>query len=261
MADSPRVTELRRDIAEMEANRGHLDPAMTDTLLASLREDLAEALGEAPATPARPQVRPRPSLVSPSTQTIPAAPAALEVPMPRKTPPPAERLEVLRKRLAGCSNRKAEGLARMAIRKHCEAHGLPVPPEAAIVRDSCLKKFRKTAAKAPATAPYASASPVSKAAKGAGTPGAPSAAHHPAQGAGELHAPAPKLDLPPAVVVVEAASGSAPAYIRALRSQALEMLPLLEDLDPTEAAAAHDEMDTLAKVLVLGGVLIARRTA
>lgn len=251
MADSPRVTELRREIAEMEANRDHLDPAMTDTLLASLKEDLAEALGQAPEAPARPQVRPWPAPASLPIKTIPTAPVA-------------ERLEVLQKRLAATSTPRAAGIARMEIRKHCEAHGLPVPPEAALVRDSCPKKFRKTAAKAPATAPHASASPVSKAAKGAGTPGAPSAAHHPAQGAGEPHAPAPHMAFGRQLMWEMGDLGAPPAAalrLRALRSQALELLPELEDLSAEAAQLAHDEMDLLAQTLVVGGKLIARRSA
>jgi hypothetical protein len=41
----------------------------------------------------------------------------------------------------------------------------------------------------------------------------------------------------------------------------MEILPLLEDLDPDQAAAAHTEMDLLAKVLVMGGEFLARRSA
>jgi hypothetical protein len=247
LAESPRVTELRRDIAEMEAQRDHLDPAMTDVLLASLREDLAEALGEAPEAPARPQVRPWPAPASLPTQTIPAAPAALEVPMPRKTAPAAERLEVLQKRLAATSTPRAAGIARMEIRKHCETHGLSVPPEAALVRDSCPKKFRKTTAPAP------------------GAQGTTHPEGDPAQlaEARRLLMPTPAGMAEPYQRLVEHFSpeGPAPARIRALRSQALELLPLLEDMDPAQATAAHDEMDLLAQTLVLGGKLIARRTA
>ena len=65
--------------------------------------------------------------------------------------------------------------------------------------------------------------------------------------------PAPKVKAVP--------TGAAAAGLRALRSQAVDLLPLLEDLDPAEAKAAQDEMDTLAKVLVLGGELIIRRIA
>ena len=69
--------------------------------------------------------------------------------------------------------------------------------------------------------------------------------------------PAPALE----VLAVGPSYASPAARIRALRSQALEILPQLEDLDAEGALAANEEMDLLAKTLVLGGHLIARRTA
>ncbi len=168
-----------------------------------------------------------------------------EVPMPRPTPPPPERLEALQNRLATAATPKAASIVRMQIRRHCDAHGLPLPPEAALQADCCPKGYRRTTAPAPATAPHASASPVAPAEHGAEPPRAQGAAHRPAPGAGE---PAPT-------------HSPAAARIRALRSQALEFLPELEDLTPEEATRAHEEMDLLAQTLVLGGKLIGRRTA
>jgi hypothetical protein len=53
-------------------------------------------------------------------------------------------------------------------------------------------------------------------------------------------------------------SSSAAFRLRALRSQALDLLPCLEDLDFEASVRAADEMDLLAKTLVLGGELIRR---
>lgn len=155
--------------------------------------------------------------------------------MSRKTPPPPERLEVLRKRLAACSNHKAAGLARMEIRKLCEAHGLPVPPEAELQKDSCPKKFRK----APATAEARTEKPEKV------KPEEPS----------EM-----PVKLPPALVVFEAGEGPV-EQLRQLRGLALGLLADLDDLPLEVAAQAHDEMALLKKVLVLGEDLIVRRTA
>jgi hypothetical protein len=132
-----------------------------------------------------------------------------------------------------------------ALRAHCAEQGLPLPDEAR------LRNHPRTAAKAPATAPHASASPAASAAHRAEAPRAQGAAQPPAQGAGEPQAPAS----------IPLAHTPAAARIRALRSQALDLLPDLEDLEQDAAKAAHEEMDLLAEALVLGGKLIARRTA
>lgn len=146
----------------------------------------------------------------------------------------------------------------MEIRKHCEAHGLPVPPEAELQKDSCPKKFRKTPAKAPATAPRASASPAASEAYRAEAPRAQSAAQPPAQRAGSDSA----LDHPECRPIILFEAGEGPVeQLRQLRGLALGLLPDLEDLPLEVAAQAHDEMALLKKVLVLGEDLIVRRTA
>lgn len=134
MTESLRATELRREIAELESQRDHLDPAMTEAMLASLRADLAEELGEAPAVPSLPPIRPWAAPTA-APETTPAAPAApkkpLEKPMKK---PAAERLKTklvrLRRMEAEGNKTKARQIAS-EIRFLCGAEGLPVPEEAA----------------------------------------------------------------------------------------------------------------------------------
>jgi hypothetical protein len=175
-----------------------------------------------------------------------------------RTPPPADRLADLvahHAQLLAADEPSAAGQVRLRIRKLCATHGLAVPEVASKRPQSTPYKERKprkargprlsSASPAPATAPHASASPEVAAATGAAAPRA-----HGAAQLAVLGATAPTLPTP-------AAAGR----LRALRSQALEILPLLEDLSPDEAAAAHTEMDLLAKVLVLGGEFLVRRSA
>ena len=107
------------------------------------------------------------------------------------------------------------------------------------------KRAEKSAAPPPATAPHASASPEAPADTRATTPRARSVAQPVAQGAQAPAYPTPE----------------AAQRLRGLRSQALDLLPNLEDLSLEAAREAHDELDVLAQTLVLAGKLIARRIA
>lgn len=276
------VDQLRRMLKEHQAQRPAdafcLDfndwMARKDRLKFHLElAEAAEAQAWKPADgPARPMAAPKPAEAlkgpgfSPRRPTKaqldhpepePAAEAASEPPMPQSAPPisPETRLGQLLTRLAEnakSGTQTAASLTRGAIRRHCEEHGLAVPKEAQIRRDSAPKQYRKSAAKAPATAPKASASPRRKAAQRAVSPGAPRAAQTSAQGA---EAP---THLPPALVVWE--DGAALVdQLRHLRGLVLSLLPDLEVLTPQEASQASDELDLLQQTLVLGGKLVLRR--
>ena len=263
MSESLRVTELRRDIAEMKAQADHLDSPLTCTMLASLEADLAEALDQEqvpvsrawcprcqvahlpgehrtaplPASSIRPEA-PAPAAAPAPSPIHAAAPAAQESPMPRAPEIPTARLATLLERLKGnlaAKKGKAAGITRMSIRRHCALHGLPMPPEAAIQADTCPRKFRKD------PKPVRTMPASVKAARD--FPGAPFAGRM-MQQVGDLGAPS-----------------SAAARLRALRSQMLEVLPELEDLEPEAARLAHEELRLLSEALVLGSHIIDRRIA
>ncbi len=197
-------------------------------------------------TPTRRHVRPEP------------IPDSDEVPMPTKNPPraagdPQERLAQLMERLArnyAAKNAGAAYVTRADIRKHCGAHGLEVPeaarkrsvpPPTAAQRPKLPKvKEIDSTAPAPATATHGTATPVASAEQRATTPRARSVAHLVAKGAAQSAVPTPS------------------ARIRALRSQALDILPELEDLTPEQAREVLTELSLLSETLVLGSHLSER---
>jgi hypothetical protein len=224
MSESPRILQLRQELADLETPESGLADMAAATrasILAELKDLGAEVAPHDPARPPvhapirltspRPRPVPTPAVQAPAPPEAEATPAVL-VGSAAKTLDPQARLQellALHAQHEAADNGGAAGLARLRIRKHCARYELPVP---------------ELAKKRPMTTPYEA-----------------------------RRKPAPRAKaIPP---------GAAAARLRALRSQAVDLLPLLEDLDPAEAKAARDEMDTLAKVLVLGGELIIRRTA
>lgn len=198
-------------------------------------------------TPTRRHVRPEPS------------PDPDEEPMPTKNPPrpagdPQERLAQLLGRLHHNEETKNAGAAyvtRADIRKHCAVHGLEVPEEArkrsvpppTAAQRPKLPKVKRidSTAPAPATATLETATPAASAEQRATTPRAPSAAHPVAQGTAQSSVPTHPA-----------------ARIRALRSQALDILPDLEDLTPDQARDVRRELGLLSETLVLGSHLSER---
>ncbi len=249
--ESTALREKRLELKELEGAQAFWGPEAYGAMRQALLDDIAE-LEAQPAAPA-----PAPSPMTP------AAPAAPEKPMSTPQPSPEARLGQLMTRLhenAKTGTVAAASLTRVAIRKHCAAHGLPVPEEAQIRRDCAPLQYRKSAAKAPATAPKASASPGSKAAKRAGAPSAQGAAQPSAQ-VGPGHDLGPTHPLPPGIIIQYGELPDPALRLQGIRRLALDLLPELESLTPEQARAAHYEMDLLAQALVLGGKLIARRVA
>ncbi|HCZ33442.1 MAG TPA: hypothetical protein DHV93_08295 [Holophagaceae bacterium] len=257
MSESTELREKRLELAELEQGKAYTDPALYEVLHQTLLDDIAVLEGQ--AVPERPRLTlptpPRRPDPPPTPEPKPAAPAAQEKPMARPNSAPQARLATLMERLVtnlAEKKAKAASITRMNIRRHCEADGLPMPEEAAIQVDSCPKKFR-------------TGGTVKIPAGGGSLRSMPARALLADEVAGPLERaeePA-RVDLPPAIKAVYFYDERTPAAarIRALRSQALDLLPDLEDLEQDAAKAAHEEMDLLAEALVLGGKLIARRTA
>lgn len=237
MSESPRILELREQLAEL----GAPEPGTGDVAEATRASILAELvdLGAAPEPPKaeprnlpachairlsslRPRPVPTPAIQEPAPPDADLTPAVLVATVMAKPHPLARLQELLdlhaQHHTAG--NPGAAGLTRMRIRRHCEFNGLPIP---------------EVAIKRPTTTPYK-----------------------------DRKKPAPKTHEAwqrGLSAFMRYGPPSAAARLRALRSQAIEVLELLEDLNPAEAQAARDELTTLTKVLTLSGELIARRIA
>ena len=148
-----------------------------------------------------------------------------------KTHDPSARIEHLVKRIKDAT-KKGEKLywAQQEVRDLCQAHGLEIPPEAqkkrGIKQDAPPQQLESAASaggpvqpdpKPSATEPQALVQPLAPA------------------------APEKLLPLPEAA-----------ARFRALRNQALELLPMCQGLSREEAAAVEHQIDLLADVLAVG---------
>jgi hypothetical protein len=239
MSESQAVREKRLELQELEATKGLTDPSLYDALHQALVDDLAE-LG-APVTVTQERPTPRPIRLSspkkPQTaraREVPEPPAAEAIPAePKKKinhngPKVLEPKARLAKMLTKLKDLEAAGkktdCKRNEIRRHCTTHGLEIPGNCAR-KPMGNPKWLKPKPEVPTPHQVAAAPP---------------------------EAAAPRAEVPTA--------GPA-ASLRALRSQALDLLPTFEDLDQEAARACREEMDLLAETLVLGGHLISRRSA
>jgi len=247
-----KIYQLRQELAELRDPGAHDGPGH-DLYLAlkkGLEEDLALLGAEPIPTPHKPVIRlsspikPKPAVAvqvaSPHpTEVLPALP--VEKPMPNPISP-KEKLDQMLAALKELSDRglKTSG-KRFEIRSHCAKYQLEIPQVA-------LKQEPIPPA-------------VKKAGKGKG------ATHQvlvpKSQAPAAEDAGCASEDLGPGWLKVDfSTAGAGPvAKIRALRSLALEILPELEDLDQEGARKVSDEIDLLAKVLVLGAELMGRRSA
>ena len=190
-----------------------------------------------------------------------ARPLSNEDPMPTKTPPrpagdPQERLTQLLARLHHNEETKNAGAAyqtRGDIRKHCAAHGLEVPEEArkrsvppptSAQRPNLPKKQESDATARLRTKQEVPKDPCPRC-------GEPWECHR-ADGEG---APVCQADLGTSTAL---SLSSPAARIRALRSQALDILPDLEDLTEDQARDVRRELGLLSETLVLGSHLSER---
>lgn len=260
MVESSAIREKRLELSELEAGKDFCDPALYNAMRQALQGDLDELLGAEPAPvepPARPirlttPIKPKPAdaelVADPHpTEVLPAVPVEKRS-MP-KTPPttltdPKQVLDHLLARLDKATKRgsKISSICH-EIRTHCRLTGLQVPKEAQ------KKPMGRHKAGQPQTEAYQPARPAAK-----------TEPAHVEFGRKLVVQIADKLAIDPAWID-PTHSSTAAARIRALRSHALEVLPALEDLEPQAALDARVEMDLLAQTLVLGGHLIARRTA
>lgn len=239
MTESAALREKRLELAELEAGRDCCDPALYQVMHDSLLRDLEE-LGDAPGAPEaqRRPLTPPIRLSSPRKPVPAAAEPVVEpphhevipaVPVEKKMPMKLEPKEKLQRLLARLDEAKASGgnphRIQFDIRALCEAQGWAVP----LVAQRRLKP-------------------------GDDQPAAARPAHlEPSAIAAML--PTPDAMAEPYERLLNSTSGVA-AKIRSLRSQALELLPFLEDLTPVEIRSAEEQMDLLAQTLVLGGKLI-----
>ena len=198
-------------------------------------------------TPTRRHERPEPS------------PDPDEEPMPTKNPPrpagdPQERLAQLLARLHHNEETKNAGAAyvtRADIWKHCAAHGLEVPEEA-----------RKRSIPPPTAAQRPKLPKVRAAEHPEGDPAKLEMARSIAKATPSFAAGMAEMARRGCLVAPFGGDlGAAPtpaARIRALRSQALDILPELEDLTPEQAREVRTELSLLSETLVLGSHLSER---
>jgi len=247
MSESSALREKRMELAELEQGAAYCDPALYRTMRQSLLDDLAElgALDMVPAAQARPNLSPirlssprKPVVAAAQVVATPLNPEVLpalpvEKRMPRPFESPELKLDALMKRLAKAQEKGSRtcGISH-AIREHCEAFGLPVPSAAQKVGQGRVKGGKAATESKPHR--------FSKAERRA---------------IGKL-LPSPDAMAAPYEALLGAQGQPAAARIRGLRSQALELLPILEDLSQEQIHAAEEQLDLLAKVLVLGGQII-----
>lgn len=198
-------------------------------------------------TPTRRHERPEPS------------PDPDEEPMPTKNPPrpagdPQERLAQLLARLHHNEETKNAGagyVTRADIRKHCAAHGLEVPEEA-----------RKRSVPPPTVAQRPKLPKVKATEHPEGDPAKLEMARSIAKPTPSFAAGMAEMARRGCLVAPFGVDpGAAPtpaARIRALRSQALDILPDLEDLTPDQARDVRRELGLLSETLVLGSHLSER---
>ncbi|WP_257311168.1 hypothetical protein [Geothrix fuzhouensis] len=237
MSSEARIRELRQELAELRDPGPGIGHDLYLTLRQSLVNDLAE-VGATPEPPPPPQsltlrqiaatTMHRPTHPVKGTMTAPAVP---ETPMPKKTPQACLATKLARLARLQAEDRQIEVYKLTSdIRTYCKVNGLPVPVEAE----------RKNRAQAQASVqPKASSEPMRLALKDAGihVPGSPAEAE------------AMREDLSHRLAVT---SPEVAARFRALRSQALDLLPSCEGLTPDEAKATEREIGLLAEVLTLG---------
>lgn len=242
-----KVYLLRQELSELRDPGAHDGPghSLYLALKKGLEDDLALLGAEPTPTPHKPVIRlstpikPKPAVAvlvaePHPTEVLPALP--VEKSMPNELSP-QEKLDHLLAALKELSDRglKTTG-KRFEIRQHCIKHQLPIPQVA-----FKMEPVAPSAKKAPKVEP------------------APTKTVAPLEAEG-----CACEDLGPArgKAAVQPEGGPGPvAKIRALRSLALEILPEMEDLDHDGARRVGDEIDLLAKVLVLGAELMGRRSA
>lgn len=244
MSREARIRELRQELAELRDPGPGPGHDLYLTLHQSLVDDLAE-LGATPEPPPERQPltlrqivattmhRPTQPLACPPihpyqplTLTASAVP---ETPMPKKTPQAC-----LATKLARLARLRAEGRQTEVtnltsdIRIYCKVNDLPVPPEAEKQRGAGKAPGQTP----PSSQPKAASEPLRLALKDVG-----------------IHIPASPAE---AEGMRAAITPTLAARFRALRAQALDLLPECEGLTPEEAKAAEKEIDLLADVLALG---------
>lgn len=259
MSEPSRVTELREQLAELgDPEPGTFDVAEATraSILAELADLGAEVEPHAPARPLRPVIhlttlrKPTPALrvaEPPQPEVLPAVPVEKPT-MPAKLNP-HEKLRHLQDRLAQAGKAGKNPYRHKLqhqIRALCTVEGWPIPPEAekttpegrSAIGKAAHPKYRKAGAtEVPAQPPFSIHPDAMK------FPGAPFARRM-MQQMGDLGAPP-----------------STAMRIRALRSQALDLLPELEDLSHDSASVVEVEMGLLAETLALGGKLLRARIA
>jgi hypothetical protein len=234
--ESPRILQLRQELADLETPESGLADMAAATrasIMAELRDLGAEVEPHDPPRPPvhapirltspRPRPVPTPAVQAPAPPEAEVTPAVLMGSAAAHLDPQArlQELLALHAQHAAADNGGAAGLTRLRIRKHCARYELPVP---------------ELAKKRPMTTPYEA-----------------------------RRKPAPKNLLEwQSGLIAKMRLGeppSAAARLRALRGQALQLLPLLKELNPSEAEAALAEQAALIKVLGRGVRLIIRRIA
>ncbi len=297
MADPSALREKRLELQELEATKAYVDPALYEALHSGLVEDLAELEGtpappratkaplratKAPLSATKPPIRlssprkPQPADAQevaepPQPEVLPALPVKKKHMGPTPLDPQAKLAKMLAGLLALRAAGKKTDSKRHEIRAHCKAHGLVVPDEAhrlPMGNPRWLKDKPQMLPHQVAVEPPEDSVPV---------PGfedldqeavracreemdLPAETLMLASAPGLVHSdpkPAPMLRSK----VDESRIGGPASSLRALRSQALDLLPAFEDLDQEAARACREEMDLLAETLVLGGHLINRRSA
>jgi|GEM_PF-5231391 len=262
MAESAAIREKRLELQELETGKvfwGDSYPVMRQALLDDLAE-LGATVTPAPERPTQPPIRlsspKKPQLAQAQEVPEPAAAVAVQAEPKakkiqhagRKPMEPRAKLAKMLLDLAALTEPgNVQDNKRYEIRKHCKVHGLEVP-------ESCAKKpmgnpiWRATKAQ--------KGSPIDTAIRVIQSIAAPTEQANPedlVRVSYDEGKPTEPSDAP--------IHHSAAASLRALRSQALDLLPRLEDLTTEGARACREEMDLLAETLVLGGHLINRRTA
>lgn len=259
MSRDARIRDLRAELAELrdpgpQDKEGH---ALFVTVKGSLIADLAE-LGAMPEPSPVPQALTlrqiaattmhRPTHPLKGTMTAHADP---EIPMPKKTPQAC-----LTTKLARLGRLQAEGRQievnklTSDIRTYCKVNQLPVPSEA---------EKRRSGPKNPSQ-------------KGRlerkHRQGLPVPDESPHSGIATSPNP-PRLVGPRAILAQREAMAALPKSgehqlslipsvadrFRALRTQAVDLLPLCDGLEPEEAAAVRHQIDLLAEVLATGNRL------
>lgn len=251
MARESRIRDLRSELAELR------DPGPQDkeghALFLTVKDSLIADLAELGATPEPPPVHQpltlrqiaattmhRPTHPLKGTMTAHAVP---EIPMPKKTPQAC-----LATKMARLARLQTEGSQvevtklRSDIRIYCKVNQLPVPPEAEKRRSGVKSPSQKGGIERKHPQAEAPPEPLRLALKDAGI-------HVPGSSA-EAESMRAALDraypamLPPVA-----------ARFRALRTQAVDLLPLCDGLEPEEAAAVRHQIDLLAEVLATGNRL------